>query len=243
MNFHWFLQSEAKQDQVIIYGASVSSAVTEKVFSQGSCWANWLPLSGYNKPYLDKSEKLSVPPGAELFLGLQPEPWLRGRWFGGMRVTEYSSRLWGTGLSLQHLLLSGTHLSTVVAWKTLRGTPGAVKSYTAQSWPPACIQIAAGHTAPSSTHKGAISGNPIPLHSSLLHKPRHHKKFNASWSCLPWVLGLGVSFSTLKCTVLCQSLDLTCEDTSATSPAPHTLPWGCPHGPNSLIPEFLGMSV
>lgn len=213
-----------------------------------------MPLSDHKKPYLNKSERLAVPPRTELFLGHLPEPWLRGRRLEGMCLTQYGFRLWRTGLSLQHLLLPGVHFSTMVVWKTLRETPGAVKSYTAQSCqagplPTSRLQLGTQLSPPPV--REPVSVNPIPLHSSPLQKLRHCKKFNTSiQSCLPRVEGLGCSSSTLKCTavlwiVLCpsQSLDCTCGDTSATSPAPCTLPWGCPHSPKTRVPEFLGMSV
>lgn len=180
---------------------------------------------------MDKRVKeSSVTPGAELSARLQPEPWLRGRWFGGMKVAQYSFRLWKAGVSLQHLLLPGIHSSIVIVWKTLKRDTWncqIIHHSELPDWHPVYIQIAAGHSAPSTTCKGASMWQrhtTESLNSSSALELRHHKKFNTSRSWLPrWegLVFLGCSSSTAKSTVLRQSPNplLQAEDMRATSPA------------------------
>lgn len=165
----------------------------------------------------ERVRERSIPPGAQLSAGLQPEPWLRGRWFGGMRVAQYSLWLWGTGVSLQHLPLPRVYLSIVVVWKTLKRDTWScqiIHRPELPGWHLAYIQFAAGHSAPSTTHKAASIWQPHTiesLNSSSLLELRHHKKFNTSQSWLPWwecLVVLGCCSSTAKGTVLCQSPNL-----------------------------------
>lgn len=106
--------------------------------------------------------------------------------------------------------------SIVVVWKTLKRDTWScqiIHHPELPGWHPTYIQIAAGHSAPSTTRKGASVWQPYTiesLNSSSLLELRHHKKFNTSQSWLPWWEGLvflGCSSSTAKGTVLCQSPD------------------------------------